>query len=87
MIWANYDIEEAQNADTSANYLGAELLRRAGVPTDAYQNFLRELKEVYPIFSTVRTVDAAGAETESDAGEDWIERYRKLQDYRLFDEE
>ncbi len=87
VIWANYDIEEAQNADTSANYLGAELLRRAGVPTDAYQNFLLELKEVYPIFSTVRTVDADGAETEPDAGDEWIERYRKLQYYRLFDEE
>lgn len=87
VIWANYDIAEEQNADTSVNYLGGELLRRVGVPTDAYQNFLLELRESYPIFSTVRTVDADGAETEPDAGDEQIERYRKLQYYRLFDEE
>lgn len=81
VIWANYDIAEEQNADTSANYLGAELLRRAGVPTDGYQNFLLELKESYPVISAVRVV--AG----DDAGDDGMERYRKLQYYRLFDED
>lgn len=65
VIWANYDIEEAQNADTSVNYLAAEMLRRAGVPTNAYQNFLLELKETYPIITPIRTVKAESGGTEA----------------------
>ena len=63
VIWANYDIEEETDADTSVNYLAAEVLKRAGVPTSAYQNFLLELEEKYPIFSAIRMVDEQGEET------------------------
>lgn len=85
VIWANYDIEEAQNADTSANYLGAEVLRCAGVPTDPYQNFLLELKESYPILSAVRTVKADGSENPASKEQGEMDIYRKLQYYLLFD--
>lgn len=85
VIWANYDIEEAQQADTSVNFLGAEVLARAGVPTTAYQNFLLELKEEYPIISPVRTVEADGAEASISKVGGEIDIYRKLQYYRLFD--
>lgn len=87
VIWANYDITEEQNADISVNYLGAELLRRAGVPTDAYQNFLLQLKERYPVISTVRVVDGGGAEAKINAEDDGMDGYRSLQYYRLFDED
>ena len=33
VIWANYDIGEATNQETSLNYLGAEVLKVAGIPT------------------------------------------------------
>lgn len=85
VIWANYDIEEEQNADTSANYLAAEVLKRAGVPTTSYQNFLLELKEEYPILSAVRTTDFNGEETRLMDETDGLESYRKLQYYQLFD--
>lgn len=85
VIWANYDIEEAQGADTSVNFLGAEVLARAGVPTSAYQNFLLQLKEEYPIISPVRTVEADGTEKPINRVEGAIDTYRKLQYYQMFD--
>lgn len=85
VIWANYDIKEEQNADTSANYLAAELLERAGVPTTAYQNFLLELKQEYPVVSAVRTVNSVGMENQELEETEGLKTYRKLQYYQLFD--
>ena len=55
VIWANYDIDEAAGKDTSVNYLAANVLKAAGVPTNDYQSFLLKLQEEYPIISAVRT--------------------------------
>lgn len=85
VIWANYDIAEEQNADTSVNYLGAEVLARAGVKTTAYQNFLLELKETYPIISAVRTVRTDGSENPASEESGEMDVYRKLQYYEVFD--
>ena len=60
VIWANYDIDEATGEDTSVNYLAANVLKAAGVPTNDYQSFLLKLKEEYPIISVVRTDKTAG---------------------------
>ena len=60
VIWANYDIDEATGEDTSVNYLAANVLKAAGVPTNEYQSFLLKLKEEYPIISAVRTDKTAG---------------------------
>ena len=78
-IWANYDIEEAQNVDTSVNYLAANVLKAAGVPTNDYQSCLLKLKEEYPIISAVRTDKTAGKTS------DMLNDYKLLQYYRLFD--
>lgn len=43
VIWANYDIDEAAGKDTSVNYLAANVLKAAGVPTNDYQSFLLKL--------------------------------------------
>ena len=85
VIWANYDIAEESGADTSANYLGAEVLLRAGIPTTAYQNFLLTLKEEYPIISAVRTVDSEGTEEAAAGISGEMDTYRRLQYYQLFD--
>ena len=60
VIWANYDIDEATGEDTSVNYLAANVLKAADVPTNDYQSFLLKLKEEYPIISAVRTDKTAG---------------------------
>jgi hypothetical protein len=80
MIWANFDIEEARNADTSTNYLSTHLMKAAGVPLNSYQNFLSELEQYYPILS------AARMETEDGGQEELLSDYKKLQYYLLFEE-
>lgn len=80
VVWANYDIEEAKNADTSLNYLGAEVLEISGVPTSDYQNFLLELKKEYPVISAVKT-ETSGKK----ADEEMLETYQTIQYYELFD--
>ena len=32
VMWANYDIDESQGEETSANYLAVRLLKAAGLP-------------------------------------------------------
>ncbi|MDD6157519.1 MAG: LTA synthase family protein [Lachnospiraceae bacterium] len=79
IIWANYDIEESVGYDMSVNYLAANTLKIAGVPTDAYQNYLLQLQEEYPVITSVYTGKSADAREES------LEEYRRLQYYQLFE--
>ena len=79
LVWANYDIDGATQQNTSLNYLSAEALKAAGVPTDAYQNFLLDLQKSYPVMS------AAGRTDASDADENMLNTYKKLQYYNLFE--
>lgn len=73
VVWANYDIGEETGADTSVNYLAAEVLERAGVPLDEYRSYLLRLKSEYPVISAVRTVKADGSEVRaSDEKMRWI---------------
>lgn len=79
MIWANYDIEEATECSTSLNYLSAQVLQAANVPVSAYQNYLLELSESYPVIS------AAGKTQVDEADEEALLTYQKLQYYNLFE--
>lgn len=99
VIWANYDIDEAAGKDTSVNYLAANVLKVAGVPTNDYQSFLLKLQEEYPIISAVRTdktadktldkvsnkSDKATGSKKKQADSDMLNDYKLLQYYRLFD--
>ncbi len=85
VVWANYDMEGETGADTSANYLAAEVLERAGVPLDEYRSYLLHLKTEYPVISAVRTVKADGSEVRASDEKDEMYIYRKLQYYELFD--
>ena len=85
VVWANYDMEGETGADTSANYLAAEVLERAGVPLDEYRSYLLHLKSEYPVISAVRTVKADGSEVRASDEKDEMDIYRKLQYYELFD--
>ncbi len=81
VIWANFEIGEQTNADLSANYLGAEVLRRAGVPQSGYQKFLLDLEETWPILSAVNTKRTNGDENVSSGK---LSDYKKLQYYQIF---
>lgn len=79
LIWANYEIPEASGKNTSLNYLAAQVLSAAGVPTGAYQNYLLELQESYPVLS------AAGQQEVDGVSPDVLDTYKKLQYYQLFE--
>ena len=69
IVWANYDIDEATDQDTSVNYLAANVLKAAGVPTSDYQKFLLDMEKEYPVISAVRTETADTYNTDSSASE------------------
>lgn len=79
LVWANYNIGEASDQNTSLNYLSAQVLKAAGVPTSAYQNYFLELSNTYPVLS------AAGSTENVGANKDALLTYRKLQYYNLFE--
>ena len=85
VIWANYDIDEAQNADTSGILVRPAAFAR-GHSDNAVPEFSLRLKEEYPFISAVRTVRADGTETSASEEEGWMDTYRILQYYRMFDQ-
>lgn len=77
VIWANYDIEEETCKDTSVNYLGADVLKAAGVPLSAYQEYLLELQQEYPVISAIWQEGTSDSER--------LTQYQQLQYYLMFD--
>ncbi len=78
LIWANYDIEEKQGEETSANYLAAHVLKTAGLPLADYQLLMQNIEEEIPVLTAIRRKDA-GADTD-----EAYKTYEKLQYYRIF---
>ena len=70
-IWANYDIPKEKDVPMSANYLGAYLLKMAGIPLTGYQKFLLQMREqipamnAYGYFSPEGTAAAWGENADS----------------------
>ena len=62
VLWANYDIPEAQGVELSLNYLSALLMDTANLPMTGYQKYLARLWEAAPVINTVGI---------RDAGENW----------------
>ena len=60
VLWANYDIPEAQGVELSLNYLSALLMDTANLPMTGYQKFLSQLWETAPVINTVGIQDAQG---------------------------
>ena len=85
VIWANYDIEEKTDADTSANFLAAEMLDVLGLPRSDYQDFLLEQKERFPVLSDRQLTEADGEVGAPQEKKDETKDYRTVQYYELFD--
>ncbi|MCR4892224.1 MAG: LTA synthase family protein [Lachnospiraceae bacterium] len=86
VIWANYDIEEGQGIETSANYLGNLVLKAAGIPLSRYRTRIDEFSQKYPVLTAVRSVDDKGVTKQMDGRDPVYEDYVKLQYYELFDD-
>ncbi len=50
-IWANFDIEEEEDAKISANYLQTAIKEAADLPMTGYDKFLADLREDLPLFT------------------------------------
>lgn len=89
VLWANYDIEEVQDARLSVNYLQQLLLETAGLPLDGYQTFLSQMSQHVPVINSLGYIDSDGnyADSKEELGEEnirWIEDYQILQYDNLF---
>lgn len=89
LIWANYDIEEQYNVQTSTIYLQNYLLKSAGVKFSAMNNYMEELKKYYPVITKRFCIDTAGNElkNEEDTSKnvEKIKNYEKIDYYRIFE--
>lgn len=88
-IWANYDIEEAQDVLISANYLGALTAKLSGLPMTGYQEFLCKAYEEIPVIGRVSYITADGQVTDemtelSPARQELLLRYQTLSYQSLF---
>lgn len=76
-IWANYDIEEEEDVHISLNYLAPYLFDKAGgVEMSAYQKYLLEMMEDYPVLTTKFMLDKDGNEIRND--QDFVEKNNEL---------
>lgn len=95
LIWSNFDIREAQNKETSANYLAIDVLEECGLPLPPYQNYLKGIREEYPIVTGMQASDGKGrilsgsglTEEEQEACRRALLPYQTLEYYMLFDKE
>ncbi len=88
-IWANYDIEEAQDVMISTNYLSTLMVAQTNLPMTGYQQFLANLYEELPVINPIAYIDKDGNITD-DSGElteeqqELLTQYSYLSYYSLF---
>lgn len=90
IIWANYDIPEYHNLNTSSNYLSGLLTKLSGLKTTPYQNFLENLSNNVPVICTQGFYDNTLAYHDIKDLSDYSEltkEYKILQYYLLFDKD
>lgn len=86
VMWANFDIDEAEDVVTSPNYLRALLAQQAGLELNAYERFLLETMEEYPAMNAFGCLDSDGqwhSRDEEDEGR--LADYRNLVYNNIFD--
>ena len=83
-IWCNFDIDKRTNADTSTNFLATEILETAGIPMNAYEQYLDKLAENYPVVTSIRAENASGKSTDVKNVMGELNNYAILQYHCLF---
>lgn len=53
LIWSNFDIEEKEDLEISANYLNSYLLNLLGMELSPYQNFLLQQYQTIPVMNAL----------------------------------
>lgn len=90
IMWANFDLgENTAGGDVSLNYLGGELLEKAGVPLTGYQEYLKELQTEIPVITANMIMTEDGVRHRYDDGEalvsSLLDGYRMLMYNHLAD--
>lgn len=83
-IWANYDIDEDSDVETSANYLGIKTLQAANMPLSNYYSYLNTLEKQFPIITAIRAEDSLGNNYDIKDVSKQLNEYSILQYYNLF---
>jgi len=94
-IWSNYDIPEDYSMKNSrgedvisTNYLGTLVRKYAGLELSAYDRYRMNQREQIPVFNFAGYMTADGDWHDlwaENSHREWIERYRTVQYYALFD--
>ena len=92
LIWANYDIPEADGIEISLNYLSTLLIKTANLPMTGYQKFLDQLSEQLPVINTVGIRDSEGTWSEdgtalSPAAQQALLEYQQILYNNIFDKD
>ena len=87
MIWANYDIPEAENVMLSTNYLGVLTAKMANLPMTDYMKYLADLYEQVPVINTNGYITPDGKMTEdlSDLSETLQSQVKQYQAFAFCD--
>ena len=89
VIYANFDIEEKSNIETSANYLQSILLDTVDMPKDSYTKYIEELREELPVLTANYYKDKEGnrylLDDTTSPYYDKVQEYWKLIYYQIFD--
>lgn len=85
IMWANYDIDESQGEETSANYLAVRLLKAAGLPLTDFQSYLSDMQQDIPFISTHALKENAGDDGSTDEAETLLKTYKTLLYNDMFD--
>ena len=87
IIYTNYDIQEKEYENISANYLQVLLSEIAGVPLNSYQLYLENIYEKYPVVNQFGVKDEEGNWYSWEEAQQFqeIKDYQKVQYRNLFD--
>lgn len=85
VIWSNFEIPSQKDMETSVNYLAIDVLELCGIPLPSYQNFLKEVRQEYPVISGIQIRNKEGQYLTMDDCMEDLNDYRSLQYYLLFD--
>ena len=92
VIWNNFGLTKDESVDLmSVNYLGAYLLKQAGMPLSPAQEFLEQMRPQIPALAAGSYMDAAGKYhswsglSEDAANKDLINRYNIIEYNHLID--
>lgn len=82
VLWANYDIEEAENVELSNNYLENLMLKQAGIELPLYNQFIERVSEEIPVMNVNGYMDREG-KWHSYGKEETEEIKKLLEDYEI----